>query len=196
MVILIGGSSYVGKTLMAQKLMEKYNVPYFSMDHLKMGICRSNENCGFTPESSEEIIIQNLWPIIREIIKTNIENDQKIIIEGCYFPESIKDIGIDFLDKIIIFYIIFSEEYITNNINTKIYDNRSVIEKRDGELKYIIENIEKYKMEHKNRKEICIKNGIKYFEILENYEIEIVKVYEWIENIIKKENIKKWGHFT
>ena len=36
MVILIGGASCVGKTLMAQKLMEKYSIPYLSLDHLKM----------------------------------------------------------------------------------------------------------------------------------------------------------------
>lgn len=27
-----------------------------------------------------------MWPIIREMIKTAIENKQKLIIEGCYIP--------------------------------------------------------------------------------------------------------------
>ena len=41
MVILISGSSHTGKTLLAQKLLEKYKFPYLSVDHLKMGLIRS-----------------------------------------------------------------------------------------------------------------------------------------------------------
>ena len=40
MVILIGGVTRTGKTLMAQKLMEKYGYPYMSVDHIKMGLYR------------------------------------------------------------------------------------------------------------------------------------------------------------
>ena len=132
------------------------------------------------------------------MIKTNIENDQNIIIEGCYFPNSINDIGIDYLEKILMFYIIFSEEYILKNIDTKIFENCSIIEKRDrdGILRYINENIERYKLDHKNRKEICLNYGIKYFEILENYDVEIKNAYEWIRNILKKKDLKERGHIT
>ena len=41
MVVLIAGSSHTGKTLLAQKLLEKYKYPYLSIDHLKMGLIRS-----------------------------------------------------------------------------------------------------------------------------------------------------------
>ena len=41
MIIIITGPSHVGKTFLAQKLMEKYNYPYLSIDHLKMGLIRS-----------------------------------------------------------------------------------------------------------------------------------------------------------
>jgi hypothetical protein len=65
MVILIGGAGCVGKTLMAQKLLEIYQMPYLSIDHLKTGIFRSCPDCGFTPESQDEIIAEKLWPIIK-----------------------------------------------------------------------------------------------------------------------------------
>jgi len=113
----------VGKTFMAQKLLEKYRIPYFSIDHLKMGIYRSNKNCGFTPESADEIITGKLWPILKEIVKTIIENKQNIIIEGCYLPETIDVMGYDYLKKIIIFCIGFSEQYIRQNLSTTIYAN-------------------------------------------------------------------------
>ena len=183
MVILIAGASCVGKTFMAQKLLEKYKIPYLSMDHLKMGICRSNNDCGFSPESADEIITEKLWPILREIIKTNIESKQNIIIEGCYFPETIKDMEYEYLEKIMIFCIGFSEQYIRQNLSTTIYDNRSIMENREYDF---IEDMEKYIIENEERKRKYGKNGIKYFEINEDYEKEITNVYQWIENEIHK----------
>jgi putative acetyltransferase len=169
MVILIAGASYVGKTSLAQKLLEIYKVPYLSIDHLKMGIYRANFRCGFTPESKDEIITRKLWPIIKGIIMTNIKNRQNIIIEGCYFPESIDNLGEEYLCKTIILYIIFSEQYIRNNLFGKIKENRRVIENRMYTFKETNEYMEKYILVNKNNKEKCIKSGIKYFEIEEEY---------------------------
>lgn len=84
MIILITGASHTGKTVLAQKLLEKYKYPYLSIDHLKMGLIRSGYT-RLTPEEDDELT-DYLWPIIREIIKTAIENKQNLIIEGCYIP--------------------------------------------------------------------------------------------------------------
>lgn len=56
MIITISGNGYMGKTFMAQQLLETYKIPYLSIDHLKMGIYRGNINCGFTPLDSTELI--------------------------------------------------------------------------------------------------------------------------------------------
>ena len=82
MIILITGASHTGKTLLAQKMLEKYNYPYLSIDHLKMGLIRSG-NTNLTPEDDDELT-GYLWPIVREMIKTSIENEQNLIVEGCY----------------------------------------------------------------------------------------------------------------
>ena len=50
MIILITGASHTGKTVLAQKLLEKYKIPYLSIDHLKMGLIRS----GYTKLTPEE----------------------------------------------------------------------------------------------------------------------------------------------
>jgi putative acetyltransferase len=185
MVILIAGASCVGKTLLSQKLLEKYKIPYFSIDHLKMGLYRSGSDYGFNPESKDEIITEKLWPIIKGIIMTNIENDQNIIIEGCYLPESINDLEIEYLCKIKYLYILFSEEYVRNNFMEKVIGKRNIIENRGDNYKFKNGFIEECILENKNNKDKCIKNGIKYFEIKENYEKEINKIYEWIEEEIK-----------
>ena len=181
MVILIAGAGYVGKTLLAQNLLEIYKMPYLSIDHLKMGIYRSNSSCGFTPESEDEIITEKLWSIIKGIIMTNIENNQNIIIEGCYFPESIDDLSKEYLSKTIFLYIIFSEQYIRKYLSDKIIGNKNIIENRGYDFEG---TIEKYILKNKNNKEKCTKNGIKYFEIEENYEKEIKNIYKWIEEKI------------
>ena len=50
MIILITGASHTGKTVLAQKLLEKYKYPYLSIDHLKMGLIRS----GYTKLTPED----------------------------------------------------------------------------------------------------------------------------------------------
>ncbi len=85
MIILITGASHTGKTCLSQKLLEKYKYPYLSIDHLKMGLIRS-KNTDLTPMSDDNCLTGYLWPIVREIIKTAIENKQNLIVEGCYIP--------------------------------------------------------------------------------------------------------------
>ena len=79
MILLIAGASHTGKTLLAQKLLEKYGYPYLSIDHLKMGLIRS-KHTDLTPESSDDALTGYLWPIVREIIKTAVENEQNLIV--------------------------------------------------------------------------------------------------------------------
>lgn len=69
MIILSTGASHTGKTLLAQKMMEQYHYPYFSMDHLKMGLIRSG-NTTLSPTGPDEDLTAYLWPIVREMMKT------------------------------------------------------------------------------------------------------------------------------
>lgn len=84
MVILITGASHTGKTAFAQKLLEQYKYPYLSIDHLKMGLIRSGYTT-LTPED-DDALAAYLWPVVREMVKTVIENGQNLIVEGCYLP--------------------------------------------------------------------------------------------------------------
>ena len=84
MVIFIAGASHAGKTAYAQKMLEKYKYPYLSIDHLKMGLIRSGQT-NLTPMDDDKLT-DYLWPIVREMVKTAIENKQNLIVEGCYIP--------------------------------------------------------------------------------------------------------------
>lgn len=121
MIILITGASHTGKTLLAQKMLEKYKYPYLSIDHLKMGLIRSG-NTELTPED-DEALIGYLWPIIREIVKTAIENKQNLIIEGCYIPfDWRRDFEERYLSSIRFICLAMSENYIVRTILARLLD--------------------------------------------------------------------------
>ena len=128
MIIFITGASHTGKTALAQKLLEKYQYPYLSIDHLKMGLIRSY-NTELTPMDDTELT-EYLWPIVREMIKTAIENKQNLIIEGCYIPFNWqKDFDTKYLENIKYYCLVMTDEYIRNHFDDiKKYAN--VIEAR------------------------------------------------------------------
>ncbi len=128
MIILIGGASHTGKTLLAQKLLEKYRYPYLSIDHLKMGLIRSGQT-ELTPMDDEKLT-NYLWPIVREIVKTAIENKQNLIVEGCYIPfDWKKDFSGEYLPQIRYCCLIMSRHYIENHF-TDIKSHANIIEDR------------------------------------------------------------------
>lgn len=129
MVILLTGASHTGKTALAQRLLETYKYPYLSIDHLKMGLIRSG-NTALTPTSDAAALTEYLWPIIREIVKTVIENNQNLIVEGCYIPfDWEKDFSKEYVSQIRYYCLVMSECYIRNHFSDiKKYAN--IIEKR------------------------------------------------------------------
>ena len=129
MVILIAGASHTGKTALAQRLLEQRRYPYLSMDHLKMGLIRSGQT-DLTPMSDEDALTAYLWPIVREMIKTAIENKQNLTVEGCYIPfDWANDFTLDYLQQIEYHCLVMTPDYIRGHFDDiKAYAN--VIEQR------------------------------------------------------------------
>ena len=169
MIILITGASHTGKTALAQKLLEKYKYPYLSIDHLKMGLIRSG-NTELTPMSDDKDLTAYLWPIVREMIKTAIENKQNLIVEGCYIPfDWQKDFDSKYLESIKYYCLVMSEEYIRNHFaDIKKYAN--IIENRLDDSDFTIENAIK---ENATILELAKKHKQNYIFIDDKYEIDI-----------------------
>ena len=128
MIILIGGASHTGKTAYAQKLLERYQYPYISIDHLKMGLIRSGQS-ELTPMDDDKLT-DYLWPIVREMVKTAVENHQNLIVEGCYIPfDWQKDFEQTYLEHIRYVCLVMSENYIENHF-PDIVEKASIIEQR------------------------------------------------------------------
>ena len=128
MIILVAGATHAGKTLYAQRLLEKYRYPYVSIDHLKMGLIRSGQT-DLTPMDDDKLTAY-LWPIVREMIKTAVENEQNLIVEGCYIPfDWQKDFDEKYLEKIQYVCLVMSRQYIENRF-ADIVAKANVIERR------------------------------------------------------------------
>ena len=169
MIILITGASHTGKTMLAQKLLEKYKYPYLSIDHLKMGLIRSR-NTTLTPISDDESLTRYLWPIVREMIKTAIENRQNLIVEGCYIPfEWALDFDKEYLEEIKFYCLVMSDKYIQNHFDD-IRKFASIIEDRGDDKDWSIETARR---DNAQMLEQCQRNGTEYILVDEEYRIDI-----------------------
>ena len=141
MVILITGASHTGKTILAQKLLEECRIPYLSVDHLKMGLIRSGMT-DLTPED-DDALTGYLWPVVREMIKTAIENRQNLIVEGCYVPYGWRlDFGREYLDEIRFICLAMSDEYIDGHFR-QISAHASDVEQRLDDSYVTPENLKR-----------------------------------------------------
>lgn len=168
MIVLIGGSSHSGKTLLSQKLLDKYKYPYISIDHLKMGLIRSG-NTDLTPEDDDKLT-DYLWPIVREIVKTAIENKQNLIIEGCYIPFNWKDsFDKDYAKQIKYICLIMTRKYIEDNFSD-IKNYANIIEERLDDSSCIKEELIK---DNELNFNMCKKYNCDYVLIDNNYKFEV-----------------------
>lgn len=168
MIVLITGASHTGKTALAQKLLEKYKYPYLSIDHLKMGLIRSGYT-NLTPLSDDNDLTEYLWPIVSEMIKTAIENNQNLIVEGCYIPVTWQD---DFTQKYLktikYYCLVMSANYIKNHFDD-IKKYASVIENRlDDDC-----TIEGVLQDNAQILELCKKHNANYVLIDDEYKVDI-----------------------
>ena len=171
MVILVTGATHTGKTKLAQKMLEKYKYPYLSMDHLKMGLIRSG-NTDLTVTDDEKLT-DYLWNIVKEMIKTAIENKQNLTVEGCYIPFDWKmDFEEDYLSEIRFVCLCFSEKYIENYF-LEIMEHGCDIEARLDESDC---TEEMFKQENRYYYEGCKKYGLPVVLIEDDYELAIHSV--------------------
>ena len=160
MIILIGGATHTGKTAYAQKLLEKYHYPYLSIDHLKMGLIRSGQT-KLTPMDDDKLT-DYLWPIVREVVKTAVENKQNLIVEGCYIPfDWQQDFAVEYLEQIQYVCLVMSRRYIEAHF-ADIQSFGSVIESRldDSDL-----NMEELIQENEYHLSQCMANDLPYILI-------------------------------
>ena len=173
MIILIAGASHTGKTVLAQRLLEKYHYPYLSIDHLKMGLIRSGQTT-LTPMDDDKLT-GYLWPIVREMIKTAIENAQNLIVEGCYIPfDWEKDFAQEYRKHIRYSCLIMSRNYIENHFDD-IRNHGSAIEQRLDDSGLCMEELIR---DNERNLEFCQEKGCDYILLRDAYNIDLAAFAE------------------
>lgn len=169
MILLISGASHTGKTALAQRLLEKYHMPYLSMDHLKMGLIRSGY-AQLTPEEDDKLTAY-LWPVVREMIKTAIENEQHLIVEGCYIPyDWQKEFDEEYLQHIRAVWLVMTENYIHSHFDDICAFANAIEDRGDDECC----TIERLLEDNRNMAEQCKKHGIQPLLIDEGYQVNVI----------------------
>lgn len=169
MILLLTGATHCGKTHFAKVLVKETGYMCISLDHLKMGLIRSGV-CKLSPEDSDEVLTEYLWKIVREMIKTAIENSQDLIIEGCYIPfDYFRDFDADYLCRIKYLCLIFSESYINNHFDDILF-YANVSEKRLDDSYCTKELLLR---DNARNLEMCKKFGVNYLLTDEKYPSEI-----------------------
>lgn len=167
MITIITGATLTGKTAFAQKLLEQTRTPYLSIDHLMKGLMRSEET-ELTPQDVKKMT-KYLWQIVSEMIKTAIDGEQDLIVEGLFIPDDwITEFTDTHLQHIKYVCLVMSEEYIEYNFDS-IIENASIIEKRD------VSHITKERLIEDNMKflEMCEDNLYPYIYINDEYIVEL-----------------------
>ena len=169
MILLIGGPSHTGKTALAHRLMQREGVAYLSIDHLKMGLIRSGQTT-LTPCDDDALLTAYLWPILREMIKTAIENKQSMIIEGCYIPfDWRKSFDDEYLPHIRAVWLVMTQRYLHEH-GEDIRRYANVIEDRVADEGF---DIDKLAREHARTLEKCRAHGCEVILIDEAYEVDV-----------------------
>lgn len=166
MVILISGTTHTGKTALAHRLMKQYAYPYLSIDHLKMGLIRAGYTT-LTP-SDDAQLTPYLWPILREMAKTAIENEQNLIIEGCYIPHDWRSsFDEEYLREIRCVWLIMTESYIRTRFSD-IQCYASVVENRGDDPDLSMDELLR---DNAHNLAECQRHGCPYILIDNEYEV-------------------------
>ena len=133
-----------------------------------MGLIRSNQTK--ISVTDDEKLTPYIWGIIKEIIKTAIENEQNLIVEGCYIPfDWAKEFNKEYLLKIKYFCLIMSKDYIQKHFSD-ILANESIVEQRLTSGDLVQGNLIK---ENESNLQMCKKYGLNCILIDTEYKVDI-----------------------
>ena len=135
-----------------------------------MGLIRSGQTS--LTVQDDDALTRYLWPIAQEMVKTALENNQNLIVEGIYIPfDWRKGFSPEEQKKIWFVCLVLSEPYIRNHFaQVKQYAN--VIEKRLDDSWCSMEGVLE---ENRKNERLCREYGCEMILIRENYLEELLE---------------------
>jgi adenylate kinase family enzyme len=180
MIYIISGTSRSGKTLIAQKMMKQYEIPYVSLDWLVMGFTNGIPEYGINDKLWPNEIAEKFWDFLNAMCENMIWSETDYIIEGeAILPKLINVLLKKYPDKIKICFI----GYTNVKMSVKVKD---VYHHSNGKNDWLTNESKEYTESHivnmieysKMIKKTCEEYEIKYFDTSENF-------LQTIDNVIK-----------
>lgn len=91
-MIILSGASRTGKGLIAHELMSVLNMPYLSIDPVKMALARSVPAYPLDTNGGSIKVPEQLWPFVSTLILNMIETGVDYIIEGEILPWQVNEL--------------------------------------------------------------------------------------------------------
>lgn len=89
MLLFIGGASRTGKGILARRLLAEMQLPYLSLDVLKMGLTRGVPEYAIDPDAGAMLVAERLWPLVREMSRNLLAERMDYVLEGEIIPRHV-----------------------------------------------------------------------------------------------------------
>ena len=100
MLIFIGGAARTGKGILARRVLAERQLPFLSLDVLKMGLARGMPECAIDPDAGGMQVAERLWPLVREMSISLLHDDQDYVFEGEILPKYVDALQLDYPTKV------------------------------------------------------------------------------------------------
>ena len=185
MIYLISGTSRSGKTLVAKKIMQQYQIPYLSLDWLVMGFTKGIPEYGIHDKLWPNEIAEKFWDFLKAMLENMIWSETDYIIEGeAILPELISELLKKHRDSIKVCFVGYSNMDVKEKVKdvySYSYGNDWLTKESNDYVESHISNMIEYS---KTIKKSCEKYGIKYFDTSKNF-VQVLD--DTIEYLLKKE---------
>ncbi len=92
MLLIVGGAARTGKGIIARRLLAEMQMPYLSLDILKMGLVNGVPEFEVDPNASSIVVAEKLWPLVHAMAINMAETGLPYIIEGEILPRHVHEL--------------------------------------------------------------------------------------------------------
>ena len=89
MLIFIGGAARTGKGMLVRRLLAEMQLPFLSLDVLKMGLARGVPEYTVDPDAGGMQVAERLWPLVREMSINLLHEQMDYVFEGEILPKNV-----------------------------------------------------------------------------------------------------------
>jgi hypothetical protein len=89
MLLFIGGAARTGKGILVRRLLAEMQLPYLSLDVLKMGLARGVPEFALDPDAGGMQVAERLWPLVCEMSRSLLVDKVDYVMEGEIVPKHV-----------------------------------------------------------------------------------------------------------